>query len=171
MTGEAVHCTPAEGRVEIDRSHEVLVVDDDAHVRELLVELFRDLGFRVATAVDGRAAITALEREPDRFWLVVTDVAMPGADGMEVLRSARTVNPSLRVVLMTGNASLETAVEAVRAGAFDYVCKPFGFSELEAMISKLGRRPSLKGLRTESAPPAAPTKITAVIDELTRMER
>ena len=87
---------------QIDPSLEVLVVDDDTDVRELLVEFFRDLNFSVASASDGRAAITAIEQEPRRYWLIVTDIIMPGADGLAVLRAARTANPEANVVIVTG---------------------------------------------------------------------
>ena len=69
-------------RAPVDRTREVLVVDDDADVQELLVEIFRGMNLKVATVLDGRAAITAIERDPDRYWLVLADIAMPGADGL-----------------------------------------------------------------------------------------
>ena len=128
----------------IDRSLEVLVVDDDADVRELLVEFFRDLNFNVASASDGRAAITALEREPARYWLVITDIIMPGADGLAVLRAARTANPDLKVVIVTGYASLDTAIEAVRLGAADYLSKPFTLGQIEVMVRRLTERLNLE---------------------------
>lgn len=129
---------------QIDPSLEVLIVDDDTDVRELLVEFFRDLDFSVASASDGRAAITAIEREPHRYWLVVTDIIMPGADGLAVLRAARTANPDLNVVIVTGYASLDTAVEAVRLGAADYLSKPFTIGQIEVMVRRLTERVSLR---------------------------
>src|SRR5687768_5921889 len=102
----------------------VLVADDDPDIRDVLVEHFRQRGLNVATAQDGRAAVAALERSAGRFALVLTDIAMPGADGFEVLRAARAANPSSYVVIITGYASLDTAVEAVRLGAQDYIAKP-----------------------------------------------
>ena len=129
---------------QIDPSLEVLIVDDDTDVRELLVEFFRDLDFSVASASDGRAAITAIEREPHRYWLVVTDIIMPGADGLAVLRAARIANPDLNVVIVTGYASLDTAVEAVRLGAADYLSKPFTIGQIEVMVRRLTERVSLR---------------------------
>ncbi len=128
----------------IDSSHEVLVVDDDTDVRELLVEFFRDLNFTVASAADGRAAIAALEREPGRYWLVMTDIIMPGADGLAVLRAARTANPDVKVVIVTGYASLDTAIEAVRLGAADYLSKPFTLGQIEVMVRRLTERLNLE---------------------------
>lgn len=128
----------------IDHSREVLVVDDDVDVRELLVEFFRDLNFTVASASDGRAAITALEREPNRYWLVMTDIIMPGADGLDVLQAARTANPDVKVVIVTGYASLDTAIEAVRLGAADYLSKPFTLGQIEVMVRRLAERLNLE---------------------------
>ena len=128
----------------IDTSREVLVVDDDTDVRELLVEFFRELNFTVASAADGRAAIAALEREPLRYWLVMTDIIMPGVDGLAVLRAARTANPDLKVVIVTGYASLDTAIEAVRLGAADYLSKPFTLGQIEVMVRRLSERLNLE---------------------------
>ena len=102
----------------------VLVVDDEPEIRELLVEYFRDHGCETATAGDGRAAIAALERDPARYRLIVTDLQMPGADGLAVLRAAKAANPSCYVVIITGYASLDSAIQAVRLGAYDYLTKP-----------------------------------------------
>ena len=158
---------PAAGRAAIDRSLEVLIVDDKPDVRELLVEFFKDLGFRVAAASDGRAAITALEREPERYWLVVTDVIMPGANGLAVLSAAKTLNPALQVVIITGYAALDTAVEAVRLGAFDYISKPFTLGEIEVMIHRLGQRLQLEAQgRQVSEPGQLTTSNDQVIDQL-----
>ena len=128
----------------IDRTLDVLVVDDEPDVRELLVEFFRDLGFRVAAASDGRAAITAIERAPTRFWLVLTDIIMPGADGLAVLRAAKAANPAIHVVIVTGYASLDSAVEAVRLGASDYVSKPFTLGQIEVVTQRLTERLALE---------------------------
>ncbi len=96
------------------RRSNVLVVDDEPEIRELLVEYFRDRGFETATAGDGRAAIAAIERDPARYRLIVSDLQMPGADGLAVLRAAKTANPSCYVVIITGYASLDSAIQAVR---------------------------------------------------------
>ncbi len=124
----------------IDRSLEILVVDDDPDVRELLVEYFRELEFKVASASDGRAAITAVERDPQRYWLVMTDIVMPGADGIEVLQAAKKAAPHVPVVIITGYASLDTAIEAVRLGAADYLSKPFSLGQIDVMIQRLTER-------------------------------
>ena len=81
---------PSFNRAPVDRSREVLVVDDEADVRELLVEFLRGMSLKVASAKDGRAAITALERDPDRYWLVVTDIIPEYAEALKSLGAETT---------------------------------------------------------------------------------
>lgn len=119
---------------------EVLVVDDEAGIRELLTGYFRTRGFRVAGAQDGRAAITTLQRAEGRFGLVVTDLNLPGADGFAVLQAARQANPDCFVVIITGYASLDSAIRAVRVGAHDYLTKPFSMGQLDVILSRIGKQ-------------------------------
>lgn len=123
---------------------EVLIVDDEPEIRELLVEYFRDRGFATSTAADGRAAITAIERDPARYRLIVTDLQMPGADGLAVLRAAKTANPSCYVVIITGYASLDSAVQAVRHGAYDYLTKPFSMGQIDVVVQRVTDRVALE---------------------------
>jgi DNA-binding NtrC family response regulator len=115
-------------------SHAILVADDEPGIRESLAEVLRDAGYRVETAADGTSALAALEAND--FSIVVTDLRMPGTDGLTVLKRAREVSPQTIVVIMTAHASVDTAVEALRAGAFDYVLKPVIFDDL---LGKIGR--------------------------------
>lgn len=123
---------------------EVLVVDDEPDVLELIVEYFRTRHVRTAAAADGPAAIAALERDPARFGLVVTDLQLPGADGLAVLEAARRANPSCYVVIVTGYASLDTAIRAVRLGAYDYLTKPFSLGQLDVILARLQDRLALE---------------------------
>ena len=91
----------------------VLIVEDEADIRELLSEYFRARHYDVVGAADGRAALLAIEREPDRFTLIITDLHLPGVDGLAVLRAARASNPLTYVVIVTGFASLDSATQAV----------------------------------------------------------
>jgi CheY-like chemotaxis protein len=116
---------------------EVLIVDDEVQTRELLSEFCQAQGYTVATAHDGRAALTAIARGPRQFSVVITDLQLPGADGFDVLRAAREANPSAYVVMITGYASLDSAVGAVRDGAYDYLAKPFALGQLEASCAEL----------------------------------
>jgi len=123
---------------------EALVVDDDEAVREVIASYLSKQGMAVTGATDGRAAITALERSNGRFKLVVTDLSLPGADGLAVLRAARHANASSYVVIVTGYASLDSAISAVRHGAYDYLTKPFSLGQLDVILRRIGDRESLE---------------------------
>src|SRR3954451_12474755 len=97
----------------IDR-FSVLIVDDEPETCDLLSEHCRSRGLDVSVAQDGRAAITAIDRNPARYSVILTDLHMPGADGFEVLKTARAANSSSYVVMMTGYATLDSALRAVR---------------------------------------------------------
>lgn len=125
---------------ELTRDLDVLVVDDEPTVRELLLEYFNGLGFRVTGAEDGRGAIALLQRAWGQFGLVVTDLNLPGADGFAVLQAARQANPHCFVVIITGYASLDSAIRAVRVGAYDYLTKPFSLAQLDIILSRLHER-------------------------------
>ena len=131
------HATPAW-------DFEALVVDDEAPVRELVSESLRGHGLTVVNAQDGRAAIAALERSGGRFGLVVTDINMPGADGIAVLRAAKQANASAYVVIITGYASLDSSIQAVRLGAHDYLTKPFSLGQLDIIIHRIADRMALE---------------------------
>ena len=122
----------------------ILIADDETDTCELFAEFARAHGMRVATAYDGRAAISALERSPREFSIVVTDLQMPGADGFEVLRAARAINPDCHVVMITGYATIDTAVRAVREGAYDYLAKPFALGQLEVVLRRIRDRIALE---------------------------
>lgn len=100
----------------------VLVIDDEDVPRELLRELLEMSGYKVFTATSGDEGVRSFDRE--RQSLVITDVRMPGADGMEVLRRVREIDPLVPVVVVTGHGDLETAISALRQGAFDLLQKP-----------------------------------------------
>jgi two-component system response regulator HydG len=116
----------------------VLIVDDEPSIVESLRILFRGEGFTVHTAVGGRAGLERLsEAHPD---VVVSDVRMPGVDGLAVLDAARALAPAPTVVLMTAQATLQSAIGAVNAGAFHYLQKPFRNDELVAVVRRAAER-------------------------------
>jgi two-component system response regulator AtoC len=123
---------------------EVLVVDDEAETREVLSEFCRTLGLTVTAADDGRSAVTAIRRAPAQFRVVLTDIWMRGADGFEVLKTARDANPSVYVVMITGYATLDSALRAVREGAYDYLPKPFALGQLEVVFGRIRDRIALE---------------------------
>jgi len=104
-------------------------------VRESLADLLRDESYQVTTAVDGAAAISALDTS--EFDLVLSDVRMPGADGLAVLRHSREVAPQTLVLLMTAHATVDSAVEALRRGAQDYLLKPIMLEDVLHKINYL----------------------------------
>ncbi len=106
----------------------VLVVDDEPRILSLLHSLLAGEGLDVTSAKDGGAAIAHLREQ--RFDLLLTDIRMSPVDGMEVFRTARTEQPDLPVILLTAFGSVETAIEAMKRGAFDYLTKPFKVDEL-----------------------------------------
>jgi two-component system response regulator PilR (NtrC family) len=113
----------------------ILVADDEPGVRESLAEILRDAGHDAKTAADGRAALAALEEQD--FAVIITDLRMPGADGLEVIKRAREIAPQTLAIVMTAHGSVDTAVEALRAGASDYILKPVLFDDLLAKVERL----------------------------------
>jgi len=110
----------------------ILLADDYIPSRNVLEEFLEDDEFRISTAENGLEAIHALKNEV--FDLVVTDLKMPGANGIEVLKKAREVNPDVQVIVITGYASLETAIEAIKEGAYDYITRPFKLDEMKVVV-------------------------------------
>jgi two-component system response regulator HydG len=120
----------------------ILVVDDEIAILETLQILFRGEGYEVTVADSGPKALAALEGErPD---LVLTDIRMPGAGGLDVLTAAREVDPEMPVILMTAQASLQSAVRAVNEGAYYYLQKPFANDELLAICRRAAEARQLK---------------------------
>ncbi|MFO0795461.1 MAG: sigma-54 dependent transcriptional regulator [Candidatus Brocadiaceae bacterium] len=121
----------------------ILVVEDQDAMRESLVIAFRDEGYQVNDAASGEEAIQKLQSNPV-YDLVVTDLKMKKVDGLEVLKVAKTANPSTEVVLITAYGTISTAVQAIRDGAYDYVTKPFRHQEILKVAKKAIEKKSLK---------------------------
>lgn len=115
-------------------SERILVVDDEGRNREFLRELLEDEGFDVDTAKDGQEAIEVLENMD--FDLVLTDLKMPRADGLSVLEGLRRINPQTVAIVFTGYGSIDTAVKAVKLGAYDYITKPLKIEEIMLVIQR-----------------------------------
>ncbi|MEW6667460.1 MAG: response regulator [Thermodesulfobacteriota bacterium] len=116
----------------------ILIVDDDKRLLSTLSSLLIEENHRVVPCDNGLDGIRKCRE--DKFDLVITDLMMPGASGLDVLRETRKVSPSTLVVLVTGFASLESAVEAIREGAYDYVAKPFKLEEIKILIQNASER-------------------------------
>ncbi len=130
----------------------LLVVDDEQGMRQLLSLVFGRAGHRVRAAENGRRAVEALREEPAD--LIVSDVKMPDMGGIELLREARQLLPDVGVIMMTAFASVETAREAFKLGADDFIQKPFDVDELKLIVEKTLERLTLRkeneSLKTEN---------------------
>jgi DNA-binding NtrC family response regulator len=135
----------------VSKDPKILVVDDEMSILDTLRILLKREGFDVQTAVGGQQGIDALDEiDPD---LVLTDIRMPGVTGLEVLAAARDRDPTLPVILMTAQASLQSAIQAVNQGAFHYIQKPFSNDELLVICRRAAESRQLKqenqALKTE----------------------
>lgn len=110
----------------------VIVVDDDISILRILKQLLKEKGYDVFVASDGKEAINLIS--VNDFDLVITDLMMPESDGLEVLRKTKEKNPRTQVIMITGFATLDSAIEALKLGAFDYIRKPFKLAELDVTI-------------------------------------
>jgi two-component system response regulator AtoC len=113
----------------------VLIVDDEAGMRRVLEIMLARMNFKTWSAADGNEAFRLLQAQ--RFDLVVTDLRMPGMDGVELLRTLRAAGLSLPVIMMTAHGSIESAIEAMRLGACDYLLRPFDVETLELAMRRV----------------------------------
>ncbi len=117
-----------------ERRSQILVVDDEPNLRRVLSALLGRDGYDVHTAADGGEALKVLHDH--HIDLVITDLKMPGLDGMGVLREALRMEPDLPIVMITAHGTVDNAVEALKTGAFDYITKPFDQAEVRAIVRK-----------------------------------
>ena len=134
----------------------LLLVEDHALLRERLARAFRARGYDVRTAANGLEAVTLARAEPPD--LAVVDLKMPGMSGLECVRELAAIDPSTRILVLTGYGSIATAVEAIRLGAVNYVQKPADADDLIAAFERAG------------APPLAPTEVEYKAPSLARAE-
>ena len=120
----------------------VLVVDDEKSMRDLLAITLEKQGYDVTVADGGEAAVEAIRREA--FDAIITDLRMARVDGLQVLRSAKDLSPETAVVVVTAVGSTETAVEAMKLGAYDYITKPFKLDEINLIVKNALERKRLR---------------------------
>jgi DNA-binding NtrC family response regulator len=113
---------------------QILLIDDESHNREALTLLLSHAGYQVRSAASGEEALQILQETP--FEVVITDLFLPGVSGIDILKRVKEDSPYTNVILITGNASAETAVEAMKEGAFDYITKPLNFEKLKILVAK-----------------------------------
>jgi DNA-binding NtrC family response regulator len=124
------------------KAPKVLIIDDETAILDTLRILLKREGFEVVTAIGGQQGLAALpEVQPD---FVLSDIRMPGVGGLEILNAAREFDPTLPVILMTAQASLNTAIQAVNQGAFHYIQKPFSNDELVVICRRAAESRELK---------------------------
>ena len=142
-----------------------LVADDDTEFRQLLVRRARKMGLTVVEAEDGDQALAALPQYP--FDVLILDVYMPGANGLAVFHAARRLDPEVQAIILTGSASVESAVEALRGGVYDYLTKPL--ESLASFEVALARALEHRHLLRENARLFAEVQRLAVTDSLTTL--
>ncbi|MGH7181535.1 MAG: sigma-54-dependent transcriptional regulator [Nitrospiraceae bacterium] len=120
----------------------ILVVDDEPLMRLSMGDALETIGHDVEAAASGTEGIEAIRQRP--FDLVITDLRLPGADGLMVLRATKEQSPSTEIVVITAHGSVETAVGAMKLGAFDYITKPFQMDELLLIVERVGRVVTLR---------------------------
>ena len=121
----------------------VLVVDDEDIVRDSLASWLEEDGYEVDTASDGQTALGMLQKRS--YAVVLEDLKMPSMDGLKLLARVRSLRPEAAVILMTAYATVDTAVQAIKEGAYDYLVKPFDPEKLSQMVAHLTRGPGAAG--------------------------
>jgi len=133
----------------------ILVIDDEAVMRDGCYRILAKEGCEVLTAANGEEGLTAITGDPQGIAVVLLDLKMPGMGGMEVLEAAREVNPALLIVVITGYATVDSAVEAMKKGAYDFIAKPFTPDQLRLVVSRALEKRKLEleaeRLRAEAA--------------------
>lgn len=142
MTGHNQTRAAGQSGVGPHRSLRVLFVDDEMSLREFMRSELPRLGHQVTVCEDGRAALKTLEKTT--FDAAILDLRMPGLSGLDVLDYLKKVSPDTEAVVMTGHASIETATQAMRLGAADYITKPCKLADIEAVLTRIADRRDLK---------------------------
>lgn len=120
----------------MNNSIRVLLVDDEERFVLNLARLLEFRGFKVSTALDGFKALEALEKKDEGFDVVVLDVKMPGMDGITTLGKIKKKFPDIEVIMLTGHATLESGLQCIREGAFDYLMKPCDIEDITKKIKE-----------------------------------
>jgi len=117
---------------ENNKTVKIIVVDDEEIVLSLICDTLEDEGYDIKTASNGEDALKIIEQ--DTFDLIISDIRMPGIDGIELIKRTREIQPEIGVIFMTGYANLNSAKNAIKQGAFDYIMKPFEISEIRKAV-------------------------------------
>jgi DNA-binding NtrC family response regulator len=120
----------------------VLVVDDEENIREVLSNYLESMNYEVQTAEDGQDALDKYRK--GEFDLIISDLLMPNIDGLELLKRIRNIDKEVIFLMITGYPSIETAVDAIKKGAYDYITKPFHMEDVKLRIERAFEKRSLK---------------------------
>jgi len=124
----------------------ILIVDDEKNIRLTLSQALETLGAEIDAAANGEEALTKLKEK--EFGLILLDIRMPGMDGMEVLHRVREIRPDIRVIMITAYGTVESAVEAMKLGAVDFLQKPFDPDEIRELVSRVADREKLDEMKS-----------------------
>jgi DNA-binding NtrC family response regulator len=130
-----------------EESFRILIVDDNQELREILGEYLKDEGDSVEGAGNGREALDAYRKCPCD--LIITDLNMPELTGIELIKEVAKYNSTTEFIIITGYASLDTAIEAIKIGAFDYIVKPFRMEELRVAVKNAKDKIMLRKVNTQ----------------------
>ena len=154
------------------RAARILIAEDEANLRLVLQKELERLGYRVQAAPDGDAALRKLEES--NVDVLLCDINMPRIDGMEVLRRVHEPPNPPEVIMLTGQATVETAVEAMKLGAYDYLTKPYSITELDVRVRQAAEKRRLRvdnlRLREQLARQSGLPEIVSVSPAMTRSE-
>src|SRR5881227_1236723 len=148
----------------------VLVVDDEQSLRKVLAATLQREGYEVSVCVNGEEAIAALDR--DGADVVVTDLVMPRMDGLTLLRKVVARHPDVPVIVVTAHGRIDSAVEAMKAGAFDFLAKPFDHQDLKGIIAKASRQSDYnqRNVVPEERPEGSVRRYTEIVGKGPRMQ-
>jgi len=139
-----------------------LVVDDEKAMRDLCYQILDEQGYGLTLAKDGKEAVNKVSGED--FAIAIVDIKMPGMDGMEVLRFIKGHKPDTEVIMITGYGTIETAVEAMKLGAVDYITKPFNIEQL-SMVVKMALGNRAHRLENQKSQKERVTEVLARVEE------
>ena len=130
-----------------DKLFQILIVDDNAEIREIVQEYLADSDCQIEGASNGKEALEKYNENP--YDIIITDLKMPGISGIELIKLLKQKTDAIEFIIITGYASVDTAIEAVRIGAFDYIVKPFRMEELKVTIKNAKEKIILKRANEE----------------------
>ncbi|MBI4401048.1 MAG: sigma-54-dependent Fis family transcriptional regulator [Nitrospirae bacterium] len=121
----------------------VLIIDDEPLMRLSMIDALKAVGYEVRAAASGQEGLQILNNQ-DSFDIVITDLRLPGSDGLEILQVCKQYSPRTEVIVITAHGSVETAVEAMKRGAYDYITKPFSMEELLLIVDRVSKVTALR---------------------------